>query len=160
MKEKIKQILNSDKFGEFIRFCIVGLIATGLHYGIYLLLLWVAGGKGNQLYDNIAYSIGYALSFVCNLFLTSRFTFKEKLTVAKGGGFALSHAVNYGLHILFLNFFIWVGSPHTWSSAGFESVRNFLSVLPPAEKWAPIPTYIIVFPINFLLVRTVFKKFK
>ena len=139
MKEKIKQILNSDKFGEFIRFCIVGLIATGIHYGIYLLLLGLAGGKGNQLYDNIAYSIGYALSFICNLLLTSRFTFKKKLTVAKGGGFALSHAVNYGLHLLFLNTFMWLGIP---------------------EKWAPIPTYIIVFPINFLLVRTVFKKFK
>lgn len=90
------------KYQEIIRFCIVGTLATGIHYAIYLLLnqfIWVW----------LAYSVGYAISFVFNFYLTSVFTFREKATVRKGIGFVFSHFVNYLLHILFLSFFIWVG---------------------------------------------------
>lgn len=120
------------KYQEIIRFCIVGILATGIHYGIYLLL--------NQfILVWLAYSIGYAVSFVFNFYLTSIFTFKEKATVRKGIGFVVSHLVNYCLHILFLSLFIWMG------------VR---------ENYAPILVYLIVIPINFLLVRFVFKSKK
>ncbi len=120
------------KYQEIIRFCIVGILATGIHYGIYLLL--------NQfILVWLAYSIGYAVSFVFNFYLTSIFTFKEKATVRKGIGFVISHLVNYCLHILFLSLFIWMG------------VR---------ENYAPILVYLIVIPINFLLVRFVFKSKK
>lgn len=120
------------KYQEIIRFCIVGTLATGIHYGIYLLL--------NQfILVWLAYSIGYAVSFVFNFYLTSIFTFKEKATVRKGIGFVISHLVNYCLHILFLSLFIWMG------------VR---------ENYAPILVYLIVIPINFLLVRFVFKSKK
>ena len=61
------------------------------------------------------------------------------MSVKKGIGFSLSNLVNYGLHILFLNLFLWMGVP---------------------DKWAPLPVYCIVVPINFLLVRFVFKKVK
>lgn len=115
---------------EFIRFCIVGVVATGIHYGVYLLLnLW--------LDVNLAYSIGYIISLFCNLLLTARFTFKSSVTAKRTLGFVASHATNYLLHILFLNVFLWIGV---------------------SETWAPIPVYCIVFPINFLLVRTVFRK--
>lgn len=123
---------------EFIRFAVVGVIATVLHYGIYLFLLWCHSPQkiGLSVYSNIAYTIGYFLSFCCNLWLSARFTFREKLTLKRSGGFALSHLINYGLHIVFLNLFLWLGIP------------NHL---------APIPVYCIVVPINYLLVRTVFK---
>lgn len=39
MKHKIIDILRSPKFGEFIRFAIVGVLATAIHYGLYLLLV-------------------------------------------------------------------------------------------------------------------------
>lgn len=117
------------KYQEIIRFCIVGTLATGIHYGIYLLL--------NQfILIWLAYSIGYAISFVFNFYLTSVFTFKEKATVKKGIGFVFSHLVNYLLHILFLSLFIRMGVE---------------------ENYAPILVYLIVIPINFLLVRFVFK---
>lgn len=120
------------KYQEIIRFCIVGTLATGIHYGIYLLL--------NQLVLVwLAYSIGYAISFVFNFYLTSVFTFKEKATVRKGIGFVFSHLVNYFLHILFLSLFLWIGV---------------------GENYAPIFVYLIVIPINFLLVRFVFKSKK
>ena len=51
---KLKQI------PEFLRFVMVGLFATGLHYGIYFVLQ-----KFIQV--NVAYTLGYVLSFVINL---------------------------------------------------------------------------------------------
>lgn len=127
----IKALIKSDGFKEFIRFCIVGVIATAIHYGVYLLLnLWIN--------VNVAYTLGYAISFCCNLFLTAKFTFKKEITTKRTGGFILCHGVNYLLHMLFLNLFLWIGV---------------------AEQWAPIPVYCLVIPINFILVRTVFKRF-
>ena len=114
---------------EFFRFAIVGVIATAIHYGVYYLLLLVFG-------VNISYTIGYIISWCCNFYLTSRFTFKSKANVKKGIGFALSHAVNYVLHMLFLNLFIHQGA---------------------SETIAPVFVYCCVVPINFILVRTVFK---
>lgn len=119
-------------YQEIIRFCIVGTLATGIHYGIYLLL-------NRFILVWLAYSIGYVISFIFNFYLTSVFTFREKATVRKGIGFVFSHLINYLLHILFLSLFIWMG------------VR---------DNYAPIPVYLIVIPINFLLVRFVFKSKK
>ncbi len=128
--------IRNPKYAEFFRFCLVGVVATILHYGIYLLILKVFN-IDSLIGENVAYSIGYLLSWCANLWLTAKFTFKEKVTVKRGIGFAVSHAVNYVLHLLFLNLFL---------SFGVSS------------QVAPIPVYCIVVPINFLLVRTVFKK--
>ncbi len=112
------------------RFAIVGVIATGIHYGIYLLL-------NEWINVNIAYTIGYVVSFCCNLWLTAHFTFKTEVTVKRTGGFILSHVVNFLLHIGLLSMFLWMGM---------------------SEQLAPIPVYCIAIPINFILVRTVFKR--
>lgn len=114
---------------EFVRFAIVGVVATAIHYGLYYLLL-------GSLNVNIAYSIGYIVSLICNFILSASFTFKSQANVKKGFGFVCSHLINYLLHIAFLNFFLFIGIP---------------------DKVAPIPVFCCVFPINFLLVRTVFK---
>lgn len=131
-----ESLFQNTRFKEFFRFCIVGVIATMIHYGLYLLLMhFVHNDKA--WWTNVAYSLGYFTGFICNLWLSAHFTFKEKITVKRGVGFTISNAVNYGLHLLFLNFFLWIGLQ---------------------EQWAPIPVYCIVVPINFLLVRFVFKK--
>ena len=124
--------LKRETIFEASRFIIVGVIATALHYIIYWILM-------RWMNVNVAYTIGYALSFICNFFLTSYFTFKAKATVKRGLGFGTAHLVNYLLHIAFLNLFIWLGVK---------------------AEWAPIPVFMIVIPINFLLVRFVFKKIK
>lgn len=127
---KLKQFLSSKLTGEFIRFGIVGVIATVIHYGVYLLFLrWME--------VNVAYTFGYVISLCCNLLLTSFFTFRERITWKKTIGFLASHGVNYALHIVFLNLFLSLGV---------------------TERCAPIPVYCIVIPINFILVRTAFKK--
>lgn len=115
---------------EIFRFGIVGVLATAVHYGIYLLLqIW--------FWTWLAYTIGYALSFVMNYVLTNYFTFKTKPNVQNGVGFIISHAINYGLQIVLLESFLWIG------------IERII---------APLLVYGIVIPINFILVRFVFTK--
>lgn len=115
---------------EFIRFVLVGILATALHYGIYFLLQWVIN-------VNIAYTLGYAFSFIVNFYLTAYFTFGKKPSWGKAFGFGGAHLVNYLLHIGLLNFFLWVGL---------------------SKPFAPIPVFAIAIPVNFVLVRFVFKR--
>lgn len=56
--------IHIQKYSEFIRFGIVGAIATGLHYGLYYLLNLVMN-------INIAYTIGYVVALLCNFYLTA-----------------------------------------------------------------------------------------
>lgn len=121
----IKDLVSSEKMQEMIRFVVVGIIATAIHYGVYLLL-------NNWINVNIAYTLGYIISFVCNFFLSNYFTFKTKPTLKKGVGFTFSHATNYIMHMILLNIMLYVGVP---------------------KQFAPIPVLCIVVPMNFLLVR-------
>lgn len=115
---------------QVIRFSIVGVSATMIHYVIYWLLQ-------DSINKTIAYTIGYGISFICNFYLTSKFTFKRKATVKKGFGFICSHLFNYLLQVCLLNLFLHIG------------INSLL---------APIPVYCICIPVNFLLVRFVFCK--
>lgn len=114
---------------EAMRFGIVGVTATALHYGIYYLLQ-------PYINVNIAYTTGYALSFIANFYLTSYFTFGTKPSWRKLMGMGGAHIVNYLLHLALLNLFLCLGI---------------------TKAWAPIPVFAIAIPINFLLVRFVFK---
>ena len=120
----------TDKTGEFIRFGIVGVVATAIQYGLYLLLL-------KWLQPQISNTIGYVISFIFNYIASTKFTFKVKSTAKKGAGFAFSHFINYVLHTVFLTLFLWLGLP---------------------KNIALIPVFCICVPINFLLVRLFLKK--
>lgn len=122
-------ILHKETFRELVRFGIVGCVATAIHYFIYWLL-------NKWINVNVAYTVGYATSFICNFFLTSYFTFKKSASFKRGLGFGGAHLCNYLLQMLLLNFFIWLGVK---------------------KDFAPIPVYAIAIPINFLMVRFVFK---
>lgn len=118
------------RVSEFVRFILVGVFATALHYGIYLLLQ-------RLINVNIAYTLGYALSFIANFYLTAYFTFGKKPSWGKAFGFGGAHLFNYLLHIGLLNIFLWLGLP---------------------KPFAPVPVFVIAIPVNFLLVRFVFKR--
>ena len=120
---------NKQWIGEAVRFGIVGVGATALHYGIYYLLQQVIN-------VNVAYTVGYAVSFVANFYATSYFTFGTSPSWKKLFGMGAAHGVNYLLHML-LNVFLWMGIP---------------------KVWAPFPVFAVVIPVNFLLVRFVFKR--
>ncbi|MBR0523778.1 MAG: GtrA family protein [Prevotella sp.] len=115
---------------EILRFGIVGVVATLLHYVIYWILQhWIN--------VNVAYTIGYFLSFIANYFLSAQFTFREKTTTRNGIGFAGAHLFDYLFQMVLLNIFLWLGV---------------------SKALAPLPVYCIAVPVNFILVRTVFKK--
>ena len=115
---------------EAFRFCLVGAFSTGLHYGLYYLLQWVMN-------VNIAYTVGYALAFFANFYLTARFTFGTAPSWGRLVGMGGAHLTNYLLHMVLLNLFLWVGM---------------------SPALAPLPVFAIAIPVNFLLVRWVFGK--
>ena len=114
---------------EFVRFGVVGLVATAAHYGIYYILQ-------PYINVNVAYSSGYILAFILNFYLTSYFTFGTKPSWRKLAGMGGAHLINYLLHIGLLNLFLFIGLSKTL---------------------APIPVFGIAIPVNFILVRYVFK---
>lgn len=129
-KDGIVVLLHQDsKKSEFLRFAIVGVTAAIIHYAIYFVLY-------HFINVSVAYTIGYLLSWFCNLYLTSRFTFHRKATLKKSVGFAGVHVVNYFMHIVLLQFFLWSGMH---------------------KALAPFFVMGIATIINFFLVRFVFK---
>lgn len=90
---------------QFLRFCIIGVLAAAVHYGVYLILQW-------WIALNIAYTAGYLISFIGNFILTNFFTFRTKPTWKNFVGFAGSHCINYFLHIVLFNIFLWLGVHH------------------------------------------------
>ena len=124
------RLLRKDIGSEFVRFAVVGVTATGVHYAVYWLLQHV-------LNVNVAYTAGYLAGFVLNFYLTARFTFRTRPSWTKLFGMGAAHAVNYGLHLALLNLFLWVGL---------------------SNERAPLPVFAIAVPMNFLLVRFVFKR--
>ena len=115
--------------GEVLRFCIVGVLAAAIHYVVYLVMKhWMA--------QVIAFAIGYFVSFVANFFLSAWFTFKKDATMRKGAGFFVAHAVNFLLQTSLLQLFVWCGID---------------------DRLAPILVYCIAVPVNFLMVRFVFR---
>lgn len=100
---RTKRSRSSD---EIVRFCIVGVLATALQYGIYLLLIkWFE--------PQISNTVGYLLSFMFNYIASTKFTFKVQSTTKRGIGFAFAHLVNFGLQTVFLTLFLWLGLPKT-----------------------------------------------
>lgn len=118
-----------EKRYEFIRFCVVGVLASGLHYGVYYLLQ-------TRINVNVAYTVGYLISLICNFFLTSYLTFHSSPSIRKALGFGGSHLVNYFIHLSFLNLFLYLGI---------------------SKVLAPVLVLAIAVPINFILLRWVFK---
>lgn len=111
----------------WVRFAIIGVAATIIHYGLYWLLLEAGTPYG------WAYAFGYGASLLFNFLATARFTFPTRPTTRKAFLFLGCHAINFGLHFGLLKFFVEI--------AGFD------------VRIAPVFVYLIVVPVNFFLVR-------
>ena len=116
---------------EALRFIVVGGMSTAITYGVYYLLL--VNGTGAVL----AYTVGYIVGLIFNYLMSARFTFRKSMNVKNAVGFLFTNAFNYVLQVGLLWLFIYIGVP---------------------AKIAPLPMYAIAVPVNFIMVRTVFKK--
>lgn len=126
-----KKLIKSDsRFAEIIRFSLVGGFATVFQYAIYI--VFVHAVKLPAVVSNL---ISYAISFCANYVLSIYFTFRSKPTATNGTGFLLSHLFNMGLQ--------------TGLVAIFKEIVG--------KTWALLPAMAICFPVNFFLVRFVFK---
>ena len=85
---------------------------------------------------NIAWTVGYIAGFVFNYYMSARYIFREKASIKNGAGFGGAHIVNYLLQMVLLNVFVKAGV---------------------SPSLAPVGVYAISIPVNFLLVRFVFK---
>lgn len=132
--------IQNVKIREFIRFSLVGTLCAIIHYVVYLVALLILGMELSTRYGiswqaNIAYFIGYSLSLIVNLFLSSTYTFKQNISIKRTILFVLCHILNYILHSILFNLYLWIG------------ISNYL-ILP--------FVLLITVPVNFLLVRKTF----
>lgn len=148
--------------GEFARFFVVGVGATLLHLGVYLLLNWLLDlSKSDAWGITATYAVGYLVSFVANYVASLRWTFKTEGSVRKGLGFALSHLVNAFMHLILLNFFRAAGAGDALSMLLIwlaPWLVDWLPVLGRPESLLPLPVYVIVVPLNFIMVRYFLKR--
>lgn len=148
--------------GEFCRFFVVGVGATLLHLAVYMLFNCLFDlSEQDALGITLTYAAGYAVSFVANYMVSLRWTFRTQGSVGKGLGFAFSHLVNAGLHLLLLNLFRSLGAGDALSMLLIwltPWLVDLLPVLGRPESLLPLPVYLIVVPVNFLMVRYFLKR--
>ena len=132
MQQNIIIMQQKETINEILRFCVVGVLAVAIHYGVYWLLQY-------WMNVNVAYTAGYIFSFMVNYYLSARFTFREQTSARNGAGFAGAHVFNYFLQMGLFNFFLWIG------------LHRLV---------APFAVLLIAVPTNFIIVRYVFKHFK
>lgn len=120
--------ISNGELYRIMRFGIIGVLATGIHYGTYLILLrWLS--------PSISYTGGYAVGFCVNYVLTTYFTFRTKSSVRNAAGFTVSHVINYLLELGVLNVFLYFGM---------------------GKQLAGIVTLVAVTPVNYLILRLVY----
>ena len=129
-RANLKNYLNKQNLFEVIRFGIVGSIAALIQVVIYYVL-------SGRIPHNLSLLISYAIALMANYLLTSYFTFRVKVSRKRGLGFFISHAFNFFLQFVLLNFYI-----------------SFLGL---NAQIAIAPVLAVCIPINFLLVRHVMK---
>lgn len=147
-----------EKYGaQFVRFFVVGVGATLLHWGVYVALNFMLGLTEEQKFALVCTStVGYAVSFIANYIISLRWTFRTEGSKEKGIGFAFSHAVNWGLQTLLVLGFSSMGLG-SWMANTMQSILpwlvEMLPILGDGANLILLPVFVIVVPINFLLVR-------
>lgn len=132
--ELIINYRNNHQFNEFIRFCIVGVICTGIDAAIFYAV---------RLFTPypVALVSGYVLSLIVNYFLTIYWTFKSKPNANNAVGVVVAHLFNL--------FVVRMGLMYI-----------FVDILAINDRIAYIPTLMISVITNFIIVKLVINKLK
>lgn len=115
---------------EIFIFMAAGFISFLLHSAVYLLLINVGTN------DTVAYSIGFGAWMTANFLLSCFVTFRERPTIMLACGFALSAFAYYLVQFILFSACQWLSAPDI--------------IITPL-------VYMISFPINYLMMRRVFK---
>ncbi len=142
---------------QFLRFFVVGVGATLVQLLVYWALNATFGlTEADGFALKVTLTVGYVVSFVGNYLVSLKWTFRTQGSAKKGAGFALSHLVNWGLQVLLLDLFryLGLGSLLAWCMAQYLPfvVERFPELGNPASLLL-LPVLVIVVPTNFLLVR-------
>ena len=130
MFKRVKEYYESHpKMAQFFRFCVNGGVSAGIHYGVYVLAM-------QFMQIDVAYSVGYIVSFVYNYFLTCYWTFHARPTWMRLVGFAGGHGVNYLIHVVLF---------------------HLLTVWGVHRLIAPVLVLMVAVPTNFLILRYVYR---
>ena len=128
--EGLVRLKSDSKYGQFLRFCINGVLAVAIQYAVYWVLIkWIN--------VNIAYTLSYIVSFCCNFVITSYWTFHSSPSWKRLIGFGSSHVVNFFVQLGFLNLYLWLGIP---------------------KEWAALLAMGSAVPVNFAMLHFVYKK--
>ena len=128
--EGLVRLKSDSKYGQFLRFCINGVLAVAIQYAVYWVLIkWIN--------VNIAYTLSYLVSFCCNFVITSYWTFHSSPSWKRLIGFGSSHIVNFFVQLGFLNLYLWLGIP---------------------KEWAALLAMGSAVPVNFAMLHFVYKK--
>ena len=137
MKEKIKQL--AEKYREFIRYAIVGVLTTAINLGVFYVLAHI-GSSDDELHTILFNSIAWAASVVFSYFASRRFVFQSnaetpRQRLGEFSGFALSRGLTLILEDVLL---------YVMVASGIDS------------KIAKIPVCVIVVIVNYITGHLVF----
>ena len=123
------------KYRSAVRFVLVGVLGTGLQYGIYYLLLGIFRSQfpGVGILTSVAFTVGFVMEMVCNYFMTSFYTFRVAPSLKNIGGFLMGRALNYVIQLLFLYVMIWLHMSEEWAgivAIMLAGVINYFVLLP------------------------------
>lgn len=123
------------KYRSAVRFVCVGIIGTGLQYGIYYLLLGLFQQHWPEMMilTSLAFTIGFVMEMIYNYLLTSFYTFRVRPTWKNAGGFLVGRAINFVIQLLLLNCLIWLHMSEEWAgiaAIALAGVINYFVLLP------------------------------
>lgn len=124
--------MKRESFDEFIRFCVVGVLATILDAAIFYTVRFFAPYQ-------TALASGYLLSLIFNYFLTVRWTFKKQTNIKNALGLVSAHLFNLFVVRMGLMFI-------------------FVDMCSINDKIAYIPTLGISMFTNFIIIKIVLQK--
>ena len=118
-------------FGQFFKFCIVGLSNTAVSMGCYYLFLWINA----DLYM-LGSIVGTILSIANAFFWNNRYVFKgNKSDAASVLKRLLKSYVAYGGTSILSNVLLWLE----------------VSLIGISKLWAPVINLVITIPLNFVI---------
>lgn len=111
---------------QIVTFAVVGVVNTGMYYGLYLLFLM-------RLPYLLAHVLAFLLSMVGSFFLNARFTYRTRPTLRKFLLFPLTNAANFVI-----------------TTAG---VYVIVDVLQAGSRFAPLLASAAAIPVTFVVSR-------